>query len=129
MQTGNPLRGDDTPSELIQFARLREACQANDPQAALTSLVLWLGIFCQVEGSADVTTLASELGEDHLAEQIIELRVAAGSPTASWSGTELLNVLDCLRLSVLKKAQSTSQRQLTDVLLSKDHKQGRSMQR
>jgi hypothetical protein len=80
-------------TESYHFAMIREACHNNDPKAALTSLLIWIGISHHAQGTSSIEQFAQDFGEHPLAEQIKALRTARMSGSANWSGATLLGVL------------------------------------
>jgi hypothetical protein len=82
--------GGQSTSELFHFAKVRQACQSNDPSAALTSLIAWIGASHREWATNSVGQFAREIGDSELVEQIKDLRQARLSDSNEWSGDGLL---------------------------------------
>ena len=91
-------------TESRHFAMIRQACHDNDPEAALTSLLIWIGISHHAQGTSSSEQFARDFGGHSLAEQIKVLRAARISGSAKWSGAALLGVLVETRGKLLSRS-------------------------
>ena len=93
MENRNRPAPDLSASESFQFAMIRQACQNNDPHAALTNLIIWIGISRRAHRARSIEQFTREIGEHPLAEQIKVLRAARLADSSHWSGEALLDAL------------------------------------
>jgi hypothetical protein len=105
MQPLSQNSAKDSPPESVYFAKIRDACRANDARAALESLLVWLGISCEGRREISVRQFAAEVGDDDLAAQLVRLREVTDS--ADWSGAELYCAVDRVRRKLREDATAS----------------------
>lgn len=93
MENRNRPAPDLSASESFHFAMIRQACQNNDPHAALTNLVIWIGISRHAHETRSIEQFTREMGEHPLAEHIKVLHAARLADSTKWSGAALLDAL------------------------------------
>ena len=97
---------DLSASESFQFAMIRQACQSNDPDSALTNLVIWFGMCHQVHAASSIERFTRNSVDRQLAEQIKVLREARISGSRDWSGGELLGAVIQARDKLIQRPTS-----------------------
>ena len=95
--------GDQTEIESICFERTRQACQENDPDQAITNLLVWIGVICQTSQNGSINPFIGDVGEGRLIEEIKLLREARLSKSPHWSGARLFDALSGARDRLLRR--------------------------
>lgn len=93
MENRSRALGGQSTNESFHFARIRQACQNDDPSGALTNLIAWIGAFHHARSTSSIEQFAREMGDPELTAHIRDVREARLSNAKKWSGGALLKCL------------------------------------
>jgi len=98
-------------SEKAYFRRFRQACLANDPQAALRTLVAWLDRQSEFHGATTLEEFAGQVGDTELSLLISDLHARLFGKdvnvSRSWSGESLARAVARARKKGQKQLSKT----------------------